>query len=234
MANEMPPLETGLKSPTSPPATANQVISHLKQEISGGKPWYPALLAAIHSWELAEETHEGRRYRYLVADEALDWLLLAERLCQAVDNLLPREEKEALLFHGRPPLELTREQFKELLGDARYGQYLNYFYGITVEEALFLAVQEEVRKEWRTQGLSREQDAAEETFLRIYGTARPQLLSAFRQQTERPQSDSISLSELKEFTYWLFKHRLEHADKDRVASDTRKALKQLDSLAWGE
>ena len=141
----MPPLETGLKSPTPPPATANQVISRLRREISGGRPWYPALLAAIRSWELAEETHDGRRYHYLIAGEALDWLLLAERLCQAVDSLLPRKEKEALLFHGRPPLELTREQFKELLGDARYGQYLNYFYGITVEEALFLAVQDEVR-----------------------------------------------------------------------------------------
>lgn len=230
----MPPLETGLKSPTPPPATTNQVINRLKQEISSGKHWYLALLAAIRSWELAEETHASRRYHYLIAGEALDWLLLAERLCQAVDSLLPREEKEALLFHGRAPLELTRKKFKELLGDARYGQYLNYFYGITVEEALFLAVQEEVRKEWRTQGLSRERDASDETFTRIYGTARPQLLSAFRQQMEHPQSDSISLSELKEFTYWLFKYRLEHADKARVASDTRKALKQLESLPWGE
>lgn len=230
----MPPLETSLKSPTPPPAAANQVISRLRREISGGRHWYLALLAAIRWWELAEETHGGRHYRYLIAGEALDWLLLAERLCQAVDSLLPRKEKEALLFHGRPPLELTREKFKELLGDARYGQYLNYFYGITVEEALFLAVQEEVRKEWRTQVLSRERDAAEEAFRRIYGTTRPPLLSAFRQQLGRPQSDSISLSELKEFTYWLFKYRLEHADKARVASDTRKALKQLESLPWGE
>jgi hypothetical protein len=34
----------------------------------------------------------------------------------------------------------------------------------------------------------------------------------------------MSLSELKEFTYWLFKYRLKHNDKERVASDTRKAL----------
>jgi hypothetical protein len=183
---------------------------------------------------LVEETHDGRYYQYLIAGEALDWLLLAERLCRAVDGLLPPEEKEALLFHGQPPLELSRAQFKELLGDSRYGQYLNYFYGITVEEALFLAVQEEIRKEWRTQGLGRERDAAEETFRRIYGTARPPLLSAFRRQMGRSQGSSISLSELKEFTYWLFKHRLEHADKARVASDTKKALRQLESLPWGE
>ena len=38
---------------------------------------------------------------------------------------------------------------------------------------------------------------------------------------------SRSLSELKEFTYWLFKYRLKHNDKERVASDTRKALKWI-------
>jgi hypothetical protein len=230
----MPPLETSLKSPTPPPATANEVISRLEREISGGRHWYLALLTAIRSWELAEETHDGRHFQYLIAGEALDWLVLAERLCQAVDNLIPRQEKEALLFHGQPPLELTRAQFKELLGDTRYGQYLNYFYGITVEETLFMAVQEEVRKERRTQGLGRERDAAEETFHRIYGAARPPLLRAFRRQMGHSHTNSISLSELKEFTYWLFKHRLGHTDKARVASDTKKALRQLESLSGGE
>ncbi|GAJ03845.1 unnamed protein product, partial [marine sediment metagenome] len=30
-----------------------------------------------------------------------------------------------------------------------------------------------------------------------------------------------------EFTYWLFKYRLNHCDKARVASDTKKGLEQL-------
>jgi len=34
----------------------------------------------------------------------------------------------------------------------------------------------------------------------------------------------MSLAELKEFTYWLFKYRIKNTDKERVASDTRKAL----------
>jgi len=32
---------------------------------------------------------------------------------------------------------------------------------------------------------------------------------------------------MKEFTYWLFKYRLKHCDKARVASDTKKALDWL-------
>jgi hypothetical protein len=234
MANKMLPLETSLNPPPPPPATADEVIRRLEQEIAGGKHWYLALLTAIRSWELTEETHDGLHYQYLIADEALDWLVLAERLCQAVDSLIPRPEKEALLFHGQPPLELTRVQFTKLIGDTKYGQYLNFFYGITVEDAIFMAIREEVRKERRTQGLGREWDAADETFHRIYGTTRPPLLRAFRRQMDYPHNNSISLSELKEFTYWLFKHRLEHTDKARVASDTKKALRQLESLPRGE
>ncbi|MFC2059874.1 hypothetical protein ACFLTZ_02115 [Chloroflexota bacterium] len=53
------------------------------------------------------------------------------------------------------------------------------------------------------------------------------LLKRFRQDKGYPRLKSISLTELKEFTYWLFKYRLKHCDKARVASDTKKALEQL-------
>jgi len=55
------------------------------------------------------------------------------------------------------------------------------------------------------------------------------LLKRFRRENGYPQLKSISLTELKEFTYWLFKYRLNHCDKARVASDTKKALTQLRS-----
>jgi hypothetical protein len=37
----------------------------------------------------------------------------------------------------------------------------------------------------------------------------------------------MSMSESKEFTYWLFKYRVARSDKARIASDTRKGLDQL-------
>jgi hypothetical protein len=145
-----------------------------------------------------------------------------------VDGLLPDNEKTALLFHGQPPLNLTVDKFKELIGGGKYHQYLNYFYGITVEEALILAVQEEVRKERRTSGYSnREHDVVGEVYRRIYGATRAVLLKRFRREKSYPHLKSISLTELKEFTYWLFKYRLKHCDKARIASDTKKALQQL-------
>ncbi len=208
-------------------------IKHLEQAITSGKHWYIALLEAIGLWQTAEETVNGRTYKYLINGEAFDWLLLAERLCQPVDGLLLNDEKTALLFHGQPPLNLPTKEFKELIGSVKYRQYLNYFYGITVEESLILAVQEEVRKERWTSGHSKEQDITiNETYRRIYGATKAILLRHFRQEKGYPQLSSTSLTELKEFTYWLFKYRLKHCDKARVGSDTKKALNWLNSQGF--
>jgi len=226
-------LDNQLPSSQLTPAGDAEVIRHLEQAITGGKHWYIALLEAIGLWTTAEETHNGRTYRYLIAGEAFDWLLLAERLCEAVDSLLPDEEKTALLFHGEPPLNLTVSKFKGLIGD-KYHQYLNYFYGITVEEALFLAVQEEVRKERWTLGYNKGRDTTNEVYRRIYGATEAVLLKRFRREKGYHQVRSISLTELKEFTYWLFKYRFEQNDKTRVASDTKKALEQLKSSSFPE
>jgi len=207
--------------------TNAQAIKHLEQAISGGKHWYIALLEAIGLWHDGEETLNGRHYQYLIDGEAFDWLLLAERLCQAVDELLPEEEKIALLFHGQPPLKLSDRKFKALIGSTKYRQYLNYFYGVTVEESLVLAVQEEIRKEKRISGYNKEYNLTDEVYQRIYGATRPVLLNRFRREKGYPLLKSTSLTELKEFSYWLFKYRLKNCDKARIASDTKKALEYL-------
>jgi len=202
-------------------------LRHLEQSIVGGKHWYIALLEAIGLWATAEETYNGRIYHYLIDGEAFDWLLLAERLCQAVDGLLPDDESANLLFYGKSPFNLTNNKFKELIGSTKYHQHLNYFYGVTVEEALILGVREEVRKEKRTLGLNKELDYDNEVYQRIYGATKTALLKRFRRGKGYRQPKSIGLTELKEFTYWLFKYRLKQCDKARVASDTKKALQQL-------
>ncbi|MFC1892970.1 hypothetical protein ACFLYR_02885 [Chloroflexota bacterium] len=211
-----------------------QAVRYLQQAIKSGSHWYIALLEAIGLWSSAEETYGDRTYCYLIAGEAFDWLLLAERLCDAVDGWPPDEEKRALLFQGRPPLDLSQEEFRRLIGGIKYHQLLNYFYGVIVEEALILAVREEVRKEWLTQGYTIDRDTTNEVYRRIYGSTRAVLLKKFRQEKGHPQVQSAGLTELKEFTYWLFKYRLEHCEKTRVASDTKKALGQLDSVGFSQ
>ena len=206
---------------------ADEAIRHLEQALAGGRDWPVALLEAVSLWDVAEETHDGRFCRYLIAGEALDWMLVAERLCASVDGFLPEDEKLALLFHGRLPSEITMERFKELVGSGRYHQYLNYFYGITVEEALFWAIRDEVRKERRASGFAGEQDPSDEVYRRVYGQSSALLLRGFRKEKGYPHLRSTSLCEMKEFTYWLFKYRLNHSDKARVASDTKRGLDWL-------
>jgi hypothetical protein len=211
-----------------------EVIRYLEHAITSGKYWYVALLESIGLWTTAEETHNGRTYCYLIDGEAFDWLLLAERLCQAVDRLLPYDEKIALLFYGQPPLNLAKEKFKELIGGDKYHQYLNYFYGITVEMVLILAVQDEVRKERRLWGYNGEHDTVNEVHRRLYGATKVLLLKHFRQEKDYPQLRSVSLTEIKTFTYWLFKYRMKQCDKAKVASDTKKALSWLHSRSLAE
>ena len=104
-----------------------EAIQHLEQAIASGRHWYLALLEAIGLWQSAEEDYNGRTYQYLIGEEAFDWLLLAERLCATVDGFLPVAEKDALLFAGKPPLNLSAAEVEKLIGKSKYHQYLNYF-----------------------------------------------------------------------------------------------------------
>ena len=149
-----------------------EAIRHLEQAINDGKHWYIALLESIGLWASAREVHNDRTYYYLIDGEAFDWLLLTERLCETADSLLPEDEKNALLFYGRPPLNLSTTEVRELIGSSKYHQYLNYFYGVTVEEAMLLAVQEEIDKEKRVSGYRSKHETADEAFLRIYNATR--------------------------------------------------------------
>ena len=204
-----------------------QAIKHLKKSIAENRPWYFALLEAINLWTSTEENYKGRHYQYLIDNEAFDWLLLAERLFEEVKESLPEQEIVDLLFFDRPPLELTREEFKELIGSAKYQAYLNYLYGILMEEMLILTVMEEIRKRKRSLGLSKDGDTRDEAFLHIYGGSQIELLNRYKKEKKQPVLKTINLAEIREFTYWLFKQRIKRSDKSCVASDTKKALLQL-------
>lgn len=205
-------------------------IQGLKDAIAKGEHWYIALLEAIRVWSSTEEDYQGRHYRYLIDSEAFDWLVLAERLCQEVDGLIPENELVNLLLFDRPPIELSTEEFKKLIGAPKYQAYLNYLYGVLVEKFLILSVIEEIRKQKRVLGLNNDDGVTDEAYRHIYGAPQMTLLKQFRKEKHHPQLRSIRLSELDEFTYWLFKYRIQNRDKSRVASDTKKALTKLHEM----
>ena len=220
--------EESFKDSLPPVRNAVAAIRYFQENLASGKHWYVALLETIGLWTDECEDIQGQHYQYLIEGEAFDWLLLAERLCETVDSRVPEKEKFDLLFRNRPPLRLTSSELKKTIGPGKYHQYLNYFYGITVEEALVQAVREEVRKERMANGLSyRREKEEDDTFMRIYGEPEAVLLKQFRKEKHYPLAGSSNISEMKSFTYWCFKFRVRESEKARVASDTHKALEWL-------
>jgi hypothetical protein len=207
-----------------------QMVEELRRAIAIGQPWFDALLAAVQRWRAPHEVIDGRHYYYLIGGEAFDWLLLAERLLDAVAELVPEEEREALLFAGKAPAPLVPETFKRAIGTAKYRAHLNFLYGVTVEQALQLAVEEDIHKELRCRAWGTDRRTDESLFHRIYLKGKAELLATFRDQRGLPHEEFISFSEAKEFTYWLFKYRLQQCDRAKVASDTRRGLTQLARL----
>ena len=216
---------TGSPVETSRPGQA--AIHEMRQALLDGRDWPTALLEAMARWTPSEEEYEGRHLKYFIEAEAFDWLLLAERLCRAVDGLIPEDEREELLFHGKFPPTFDRSRFQGLLGVEKFRGYLNYFYGVTTEECLQSAVEQEAHKRHLSNGNGYQDDFSEDVFARIYRLPRAELLLQFRQAKGYPAEESMSLTESKEFLYWLFKYRMEHSDKVKVASDTQKALNYL-------
>jgi len=199
-----------------------RAIKHLKDEVRAGKNWYSALLEAISMWRSPEEEYNGERYLYLVGGEAFDWLRLAERLCDEISESIPGDELNNLLFFDRPPVVLSEQEFKTALGPSKYRAYLNYLYGVLIEQALLLATIYEIRKA-SIVPLSPEEEAAR-AYRRIYRAELNDLLNAFQKEMKYPHRKSLTLTEMKEFTYWLFRYRVKTSEKSRVASDTKKAL----------
>jgi len=238
---------------------ARQIVAELRRCVSAGEThWFLALMQAIRDWPLPEESINGRTYRYLVGGEAFDWLLLAERLCDEIESLIPDGDREALLFHGNLPEEVDEHDVERLLG-AKHRAYLNFVYGVRVEEALQLAIADEVHKERFACRIWENGRGDDEVFQRLYDSSRADLLEEFREskastkgaskkthrshiesdltgQAENGHANShssepgIALAELTEFTYWLFRHRINGSEPARVASDTRKGLAMLQRL----
>lgn len=207
-----------------------EALLHLKSALRSGVPWHRALLEAVGLWTLPQEVYQGRDFRYLIQGEAFDWLLLAERFCAELDGLIPQGDKERLLFSGALPEKVEPELFRDLLGTNKYRAHLNYWYGVVVEEALQLAVEEEVRKRHLARCYADSEDLIEEAFSQLYGSTRATLLDEFRTQARIPRRRALSISDVKEFTYWVHKRRLKVWDPARVASDTKKGIKRLRAL----
>lgn len=206
-------------------------VAWFREQLERGDPWYPALLGVIGRWVAAEEDVDGVRYRYLVADEAFDWLRLAQRLLEAAGELVPGDEAERLVLFGLPPdgSEAQGEEFARSIGTQKHRGHLNFVYGVVVEEALLLSAEHDLQKAGALSGSSGGPvDVA--AYERVYGKPFVELVGMYRAETGAMLAERVSVPELQAFTYWCSKFRFRMGEPARVASDTRKALALLSTM----
>ena len=199
--------------------------------------WRTAVLEAIGRWPLASEVVDGERYDYLLAGEAFDWKLLAQRIRTRLQGTIPEDEWGSWIGSPVPFGGLEEAEFTRVLGVEKHRAHLSYFYGVTVEQALQTAVGEEIAKRRVAGGRAPNQESRENAFPRLYGSSQMVLWHDFVASKKSEDSDNhdhlngeASLNVMDDFTYWLFKKRMGRADPARVASDTRKGLAQLERM----
>ncbi len=216
--------------PEEGPLSPSQAQRALIEALDAGEPWYPALLRMIARWVAPEEELDGERYHYLIGGEAFDWLLLAQRLLDETGERVPEAEREMLLRFGVAPGGEDEEAFEQGIGPAKHRAHLNFQYGVVVEEALLLAAELELRKAGRLSRVA-ERDADIAAYERVYARSLEELRAIYRLETGADLGERVSLAELREFTYWCSKYRVQNGEPERVASDTRKALALLSQMA---
>tara|TARA_Y100001934_G_C12292879_1_gene745772 strand:- start:913 stop:1590 length:678 start_codon:yes stop_codon:yes gene_type:complete len=207
-------------------------INSMAKSINNGIPWPNALLNTISNWSTPEEIFEGKKFQYFISEEAFDLFLLAERICISpkIKNLIPSDEITNLVVQNKFPPSFDTKKIKTILGFEKYRAHMNFFYGITIEETLQLATELEIYKNKASIGIANSTVTLEEIFNKIYGDSDINLIKKFFKSKNKRTKKKFSLTEYKELTYWLFHFRIQNSDKAKLASDTKKAIKQLKSM----
>lgn len=220
---------------------AEQIVRSLSSRLkSRDGNWRVVLFETMAEWPFAEETLEDRRCVYLIDGEAFDWRALADRLLSGCDSFVSPEQREALIMGPDPPGGFSEDEFRRFLGVEKYRGHLNYLYGVTVEQALIVATEEEIRKRQVGNCYEPSDDRVGQAYVNLYRATREDLWRHYRLDTggageegaaaNPMRKPSKTLAEDDAFTYWLFKRRFKMSEPARLASDTRKALEQLERM----
>ena len=206
------------------------LIRIFQQSVINGNDWIKELLNVIKYWNIPEELVGKFTYKYLLQKEAFDWKMLANRIINVSRDLIPAKDAHELLFNNIITNGYTSNSFKQAIRFDKYTVHLNYFYGIITEECLLYAVEEEIQKERYSNGLTNYANVTSEAYKKIYGYSEKTLINQFQKLNYGETRDTREVTELKEFTYWLFKLRINTKDSSRIASDTAKGLKKFNEI----
>lgn len=223
---------------------AQAVLARLKARLepiepvgAGDDHWKLSILETIAKWPLANEKVAGEQLDYLIGGEAFDWRLLAQRLLGECGTNVEEERwrewlSDPVLFAG-----FEEPEFMRAVGVDKFRAHLSYFYGVTVEQALVGAVEEEITHRRVASGRQLSDKSLELAYETLYGNTRDQLWEVFKLEVgvKSPREgwrhrDEHSIGSEDAFVYWLFKLRMERSDPAKIASDTRKGLAKLERM----
>ena len=164
------------------PTLEQEILGQLKQDLAASRHPGESLLLACSKWSLSAEMVNGVYYEYVLAQEAFDLISLMNRLAIDCKGLIPAKDLSDAVFADEYELVSSGENLRGLLGPVKYNQYLNYFYGVLLEEILIFAIEDEVRKMYTSNGfrnVARETDIA---LTRLYGASERTLLDRYCQE----------------------------------------------------
>ena len=186
------------------------------------------ILQLMQDWKIPSEVVGGRKFTYLILGEAFDYLSLLERISLQPGIFIEKNQLEELLFYGYFPPHSIKQEIRKHLGWKKYKAFLNYWYGVVIEQCLQYVVEVEVRKEFLSKGLMEPDDVIDIVFGRLYGGCQENLLTEYLGKSHSCNIKSMSVLELEGYIYWLFQQRFEESDQSRFASDTLKALRYFE------
>ncbi|MBH52209.1 MAG: hypothetical protein CL785_03535 [Chloroflexi bacterium] len=205
----------------------SSIIISLRSSIQKHGNWKYFLLKAIGEWPLVtEEFKKGIQYNYLIFGEAFDWPLLARRLTRELIDLVNPNEVIHDLNNGEFMHAFTQNEIKDLLGTIKYRGYLNYWYGVIVEESLHQVSSKMLLKDLISKGFHDQKVDNELVLMHLYEQNNSFLLQEFFDSLK--SNETVSTNRLSVWIlYFLFKRRVNKGEPTRVASDTNIAIERL-------
>ena len=220
-----------------------RLVDDLQKNIEDrAENWKTAFLETVAAWPIENERVHGETFHYFIGGEAFNWKRLAERIATQLAEegftKLPGEMifewiESSGVFGGIP-----ENEFRRILGVDGWRAHLNHFYGVHIEQCLIAAVQSRIQKSRYSSGRPPSDDASDKAYLRLYEETEQDLWQEFADENSDRLSDLIAESGQdqrtialdEEFTYWLFKRRIEYTNAAQVAAETRRGLDMMSQM----
>lgn len=205
--------------------------------------WQKSFIATIAAWPIENETVHGETFHYFIGGEAFNWKRLAERIAtelaaKGCDQPQPHEIFDWIATSGTFG-GLSEQEFRRILGVDGWRAHLNHFYGVHIEQCLLAAVQSRIQKQRYSKGMPPSDDASDRAFMGLYEDTEQELWQIFTTENaerlshliDESADDTRSIALDEEFTYWLFKRRIENTNAPQVAAETQRGLDMMARIA---